>query len=160
MLALYQLSEVYSALINAQERYAEENGGHINEGIEAQIVECKEHAPEILKDYKNHVAFSGMIQGEISALRGRMMEHDKKADRCKAVLEKMFSSGEKAEYDCGAVSWRRSKSVHVENENGLPEEAFKIFRDIRKDVVKNLINLGMVPPDVARIVERNNIQIK
>jgi len=157
---LFQLSLEYENLTRAQEEYAERNAGLIDESIEAQILKCRDYIPEIIKDMKNHAAMSEMLKREIDTLTERKKAHDNKAQRCKDALLKMCTVGEKLEYECGAVSWRKSSSVVINMENLLPESAFKVVKSVSKDTVKDLIKAGQIAEEIAHIEERQNIQVK
>lgn len=118
-----------------------------------------------VKDLK---AEAEAIGAEVKELQHRKKVAEKKAEDLKRYLS-AFISGEKWSAPTYAISWRRSKSVEIQDEQMLvawamgPDGNDDLLRfkdpEINKVAVKEAIEAGAQIP-YAELVEKQNIQIK
>lgn len=106
-------------------------------------------------------AEASAIKVEKDALAARQAAAEKKADSLKAYLSG-YLDGEKFKTPRVAISWRKSESIEVSDVYRLPEEFLQYQEPkVKKTELKKAMQLGFTFDEAgARLVEKNNIQIK
>ena len=108
--------------------------------------------------HKELSAEAEAVAAEAKALIARSRSAQAKADRLKSYLGRYMQPGERLQDTRCLISWRKSKSVVIDDESGLPESCFRVVREISKTEIKAALESGADIP--AHIEERQNIQIK
>jgi Mor family transcriptional regulator len=98
------------------------------------------------------------LKKESQNLLHRKSVKEHKIDSLKRYLSS-YMDGQKFESPKAVVSYRKSNSVKIYNEDALPAEFWKCTYDVDKAKIKEVIKGGAEVPG-AEIVTNNNIQIK
>jgi len=162
--SLYKIDESYNNVLAEALQIAEENNGVVPDDLAAKL-DALEMARDIkiencVKFYKNETALAAMIEQELDALERRIKSHKSKSEWMKNYLSKSITPGQKFEYSCGKISWRESTATEIINESLLPEKCFKVEKKAILGEVKKCIEEKTIDESIAKIVKRNNIQIK
>ena len=159
---LYEIDSAYQAAQDRAEAYAAEHNGEILPEFDVELtaleMERDKKIENTIKYYKNQLALADMIDAELDALKARAKAHRNNADRNKQYLGGIIEPGQKQEYGCGKISWRKSERVEVTDINALPESFIKVEKSAMLTEIKAALKQGVILP--ARIVENQNIQIK
>jgi hypothetical protein len=163
MATLYAINQEYEDLLAMVLEVAEANEGVIPDNLADDLDQLEgsrdEKIENCIRYYKNELAIADMIKSEIDALRKRMQTHENAAKWCKAYVQRSMKEGEKREYGCGSIGWRKSEGVVIVNESMLPESCFKVERKPVLTAVKELLKANLFG-EAAHIETRNNLQIK
>ena len=108
---------------------------------------------------KNLTAEADAIKKEKLVLASRQSVTEKKVEGLKNYLSN-YMAGAKFKSPRVAISWRKGEAVEVDDISALPEEFLK-YKDpeINKTDLKAALQLGTVVAG-ARLVQRQNIQIR
>ena len=159
---LYDIDCAYQSAQDRADEYAAEHNGEMlpEHDMALTALEMTRDAKieATIKYYKNQIALAEMVESELDALKNRAKTHRNAAERVKSFLAQILRAGEKPEFGAGKVSWRRSEAVEVLDANALPEKYIKIVSSPMLTEIKAALKAGEELP--ARIIERNNLQIK
>jgi hypothetical protein len=161
-LTLWEIDAAYQSAQDRADEWAAEHNGEILPEHD-MVLTALEMTREVklensIKYYKNQLAIAEMIENELEALKTRARTHRNAAERVKSFMAYVVKPGEKPEFGCGRVSWRRSEAVEITNAELLPEKYIKVVSSPMLTEIKAALKAGEALP--ARIVERQNIQIK
>lgn len=108
---------------------------------------------------KNLQAEAEAYKKEEEAFRTRRKQAENRIESLKRYLTN-WVSGEKIETDRCKVSWRKSVSVEIQDENRVPEDykKEKVIMNIDKVSIKKALTGGKDVPG-ASLLEKQNIQI-
>ena len=109
---------------------------------------------------KNLKSEAEAIKSEVESLKSRADIKKKKAERLTDYLDKILC-GEKFETPKVALSYRKSTSVNIENEEIIPDEFMTIKTEKKPNkvaIAKSLKNGETVIG--CELVEKQNLQIK
>jgi len=105
--------------------YAEEHDGEISDELLAELDQwegAKEGAiEEMAIEYKTLIAKSSMVKVQVKALQQINKEVDEYAESVRKSIG-LVLQGEKFKSANSAISYRKSSSVHIYDENLLPAE--------------------------------------
>jgi hypothetical protein len=107
---------------------------------------------------KNLRADADAIKAEEKSLADRRRAKENHADRLAGFLSQILQ-GNKFESARCKVSFRKSEQIEITDEENLPEEYWKIKREVSKTLIKDAILAGQKVKG-AFLVEKQNIQIK
>jgi hypothetical protein len=107
---------------------------------------------------KNLRADADGIKAEEKSLVDRRRAKENQADRLAGFLSQILQ-GDKFESARCKISFRKSEQVEITDEENLPEEYWKIKREVSKTLIKDAILAGQKVKG-ASLVEKQNIQIK
>lgn len=165
---LYEIAADYAALLEAIEA-GEIPEEAINDTLESVTAVLDDKVDNIACYIKNLTAFVAEIKAEEQALAERRKAKEKQIDRMKAYLsETLLRVGrDKVETARNKVSFRKSQSVHIEDEHAFVEWArvngddYLTYKEptINKTAIKTAI-AGGIKIAGAAVVTRQNIQIK
>jgi hypothetical protein len=160
---LYDLNSDFRRAIDLALQYAEVSGGEISEELSAHIDTIELSRADKIEQYvrwhKNEIAIADMLDSEIDALKKRRDTHRATADYAKRMLTATVQPGEKHEYACGRISWRKSQAVDVLDITALPAEFVKTEITARKLEIKDYLKNGGALTG-AVLVDHNSITIK
>lgn len=163
---LYELNCTMNDIKNRLEQYAYNNDGEVSPEFldELSKVELarENKIDNICYMIKEFEADYRSIKEEVKELNRRAEVCENNSEALKKYLASILS-GEKFKSPTNVVSYRKSESVVIDDENLLPEECFVVEMKPSKTAVKALIehmkssgkNCGG-----AHIETKNNIQIK
>ena len=156
---------------------------NINKAFQDWLLKVEENegevTPELMKEFdeidgnfetkaeayavliKQLIGESKLLKAEKQLLQERQTRKEKTADKlCERLAGTLKTFGkDKFETSKCKVSFRRSKVVNIIDEKLLPEEYFKIKKEISKKDIKIALDNGQAVAG-AEIVEKKNIQIK
>ena len=163
---LYEIDSAYNALLAECLESAEQNNGEIDPALAARL-DAVEMSRDVkidntLRYQKNENAMALLLMTEIEALNKRLKVHENNALWAKNYLAAIVKPGEKLEYGCGRISWRRSTSVEIVDAQAIPADFRRIIPERwepDKEQIKQSLNAGQIVPG-AKILEKFNIQIK
>lgn len=98
------------------------------------------------------------LKAEKQALAERQSQKERHAERLRDWLA-MMMNGEKFESPRSKISWRKSTSVNVFDEREVPEEYWKIKREVSKSDIGAALKAGRHVPG-AVLEEKMNMQVK
>jgi hypothetical protein len=160
---LYDLNSDFRRVIDLAHSIAEEHQGEIPESISAEIDALGMARADKIEQYvrwiKNERAIADMLDSEIDALKKRRDTHRATADYAKRILTATVQPGEKCEYGCGRISWRKSQAVDVLDITALPAEFVKTEITALKLEIKDYLKNGGALTG-AVLVDHNSITIK
>jgi hypothetical protein len=160
---LYEIDTVYQGILTQAKEAAEQNDGIIPDDLSAKLdaIECTRDLKmeNVVKAFKNEAALSDMIRGELKALQQRIKSHDSAAEWLKKYLGNFVKEGEKREFSCGKISWRKSSPVIIDDLKAIPEQYIKVEYSAMKTEIKEAIEKGETITG-AHIEQKQNIQIK
>lgn len=114
---------------------------------------------QIALGIKNLTAEAEAIKKEKLVLANRQSVTEKKVEGLKNYLSN-YMAGAKFKSPRVAISWRKSEAVEVDEVYALPEEFLKYKEpEVNKTDLKAALQLGTVIAG-ARLVQRQNIQIR
>ena len=142
--------------------YIDEETGEVflPESLDDLSVERTEKIENIALYIKNLKSEAEAIKSEVESLKSRADIKKKKAERLTDYLDKILC-GEKLETPKVALSYRKSTSVNIENEEIIPDEFMTIKTEKKPNkvaIAKSLKNGETVI--VCELVEKQNLQIK
>lgn len=146
-ITLYEIDSTYNALLNECRESAEQNSGEIDPAL-AWRLEAIEMTRDIkiehtLRYQKNENAVALMLMTEIESINKRLKVHENNALWAKNYLAAIVRPGEKLEYGCGRISWRKNPpSVEVVDFQALPDEYKRVIPE-RKEPDKIAIGTAL-----------------
>jgi len=161
---LYEITNEYATLLEEALQYASENNGEIpaelSDAMDLLELEKDKKLDTLIRMYKNECSIASAIEVEIKSLKERMKSHDNKSEWIKRYIRDNIQEGEKKEFSCGKIGWRKSSSVEIVDESKLPESVFVVIREASKTKIKELINSGSIAEDAAFIKQSTNMQVQ
>jgi hypothetical protein len=164
--ALYEIDGMYQSYLAQAKEEAEQNEGVIPDDLAAKL-DAMEMTRDVkiensVKYYKNENAIADMLDAEIKALQARARSHRGHAEWLKTYLSAIIKPGEKPEYSCGKISWRKSERTIINDGAKIPVEYTRVIPEHREpelDKIKKALKDGE-KIEGAAIEERQNLQIK
>ena len=128
------------------------------DGLKLERTEKIENCVALLKNWE---ALETAIKAEETALRARRESLEKRAEWLKSYLGYCLQPGEKFETAKCKISWRKSESVEILNEEKIPEEYLKteIVKKVDKKAIRDTLKAGG-EVEGAELREKNNLTIK
>jgi hypothetical protein len=163
MPTLYELNSDLQIALDMARESAEANNGEIAPDLASKIdnleMDIDNKRAGCVKYYKNESAMAEMYAIEIEAMLKKKQAHENNAKWVKEYIRSsMITEGQKIEYTCGKISWRKSERVIIDSEIGFPEHYYKIEKSLQKTLIKEGLKEGLQLP--AHIETVNNLQIK
>jgi len=161
MRALYHINEELNA-INEELMAAQ---GELTPELENKLVITKQELAEKSVNYAlvilNNQADSNAIDAEIKRLKALKDAIDSTTDKLKEAVSNAMLMHDLTEVKSPLVkmSFRKSKSVHITDENELDASFFEYKRTVNKTAIKKAIEGGELVAG-AELIEKNNLQIK
>lgn len=158
MRPLYEINE---DIANFEFDIDEETGEILNsDALDELNLEREQKIEGVALYYKNLCAEADMVKAEADTLTDRYKRLQRKADGLKDYLSYALK-GEKFNTPKVAMSFRKSKSVHISDEHLIPDKYMNIsvVKKPDKKVIKDALEKG-VEVMGAEIVEKNSVQIK
>ena len=128
------------------------------DGLKLERTEKIENCVALLKNWQ---ALETAIKAEETALKARRESLEKRADWLRSYLGYCLQPGEKFETAKCKISWRKSESIEILDEEKIPEEYIKIetARKVDKKAIRDTFKAGGEVPG-AELREKNNLTIK
>jgi len=161
MRALYHINEELNA-INEELMAAQ---GELTPELENKLVITKQELAEKSVNYAlvilNNQADSNAIDAEIKRLKALKDAIDSTTDKIKEAVSNAMLMHDLTEVKSPLVkmSFRKSKSVHITDENELDASFFEYKRTVNKTAIKKAIEGGELVVG-AELIEKDNLQIK
>ena len=161
MRALYHINEELNA-INEEIMAAQ---GELTPELENKLVITKQELAEKSVNYAlvilNNQADSNAIDAEIKRLKAFKDAIDSTTDKLKEAVSNAMLMHDLTEVKSPLVkmSFRKSKSVHITDENELDASFFEYKRTVNKTAIKKAIEGGELVVG-AELIEKDNLQIK
>ena len=161
MRALYHIDEELNA-INEELMAAQ---GELTPELENKLVITKQELAEKSVNYAlvilNNQADSNAIDAEIKRLKALKDAIDSTTDKLKEAVSNAMLMHDLTEVKSPLVkmSFRKSKSVHITDENELDASFFEYKRTVNKTAIKKAIEGGELVVG-AELIEKDNLQIK
>lgn len=155
------LFEIDKALYEFEFEIDEETGEILNaEELDNLKMEREKKIEGVGLWYKNLTAEAEAVKAEKNAMAEREKRLKNKAESLKKYLEYALQ-GEKFNTPKVAMSFRKSKSVEIDDGANLPENYVRVKTVVEpeKKLLKEALENGEVI-EGARLVEKNNISIK
>lgn len=156
-----KLYEIDRAIENALELGFDPETGEVLgfEELEALQMEREKKIKNVVLWIKDMNAEAEMVKAEKQKLANRQSAIERKADSVKQFLSRYLNEGEKLKGGNFAISWRKSESVEISDENLVPDAYIRIKSEVDKTELKKALKLGLDVPG-AELVTKNNLQIK
>lgn len=163
---LYEISSEYKSALESLD--IDHETGEITGGESFDILMSKAESFELKAEnvalyIKDIDALASSIKTEEKTLKERRTALEGKLDWLKRYMTATFTNAglNKLETAKCRVSFRRTTSVRIDDENEIPTEYFneKILLEPSKSRIKDAITGGILVPG-ASLVTNNNIQIK
>lgn len=159
---LYQINDELEQLLNEIQTIAESNDGFIPDAYgvlldNLQIAKEKK-VLDIARYIKDLKGKAEIIKNEIDNLNKRHKHYKNYSESLKRYLQMNLTAGQKYEDANTKISWRKSEKVDVFDMESLPDEFWQIERSPMLSIIKTALKKGDVKG--ARLIERNNVQIK
>ena len=153
---IYELTGAF-ARVQALIEEGAENLEDTLESIECALEDKVEGYVSIIKNITSDIEG---LKAEEKRLAERRKALENSIDRMKSALEFALHSSNKDKVKTAkfTVSFRKSSSVEITDENLVPSEFIKIEKKIDKAQIKNLLKQHEL--EFARLVESKNLQIK
>ena len=161
MRALYFINEELNA-INEELMAAQ---GELTPELENKLVITKQELAEKSVNYAmvilNNQADSNAIETEIKRLKALKDAIDSTTDKLKEAVSNAMLMHDLTEVKSPLVkmTFRKSKSVHITDENELDASFFEYKRTVNKTAIKKAIEGGELVAG-AELIEKDNLQIK
>lgn len=161
MRALYHITSELEA-INEELMAAQ---GELTPGLENKLVITKQELAEKSVNYAlvilNNQADSNAIDAEIKRLKALKDAIDNTNEKLKEAVSNAMLMHDLTEVKSPLVkmSFRKSKSVHITDENELDASFFEYKRTANKTAIKKAIEGGELVAG-AELIEKDNLQIK
>ena len=107
---------------------------------------------------REYEASSNALDSEIKRLQQFKKQKEKSIENLTS-LQMILTQGEKIETSLYKFSTRKSKSVNIIDESLIPDEYFKIKKEVSKTEISKAINSG-VNVSGAEIVEKISLTVK
>jgi hypothetical protein len=161
--SLYQIREEHLSLIAAIEDADGELTPDIEEALQLTEEEFQDKAVSYSFVVKSFDTAADLIDAEIKRLKGLKEKSEKRAELFKTRLaEAMNEFGvESITTPLVKISFRKSESVEIENEELIPAEYIEIkaVESISKTRIKEALKEGVTVPG-ASLSKNRNLQIK
>lgn len=161
---LYEINNQFEEMQNKISQYALENFGEVSDELLAEEKEIFESLDNKVENVglwiKNKTAFVKALKDEKKSLDHRIKMLSNNIDRNKEYITN-FLDGEKFESTRIKISYRKSKSIEIIDQEKLSEDFIKTVTTTSPDkiAIKKAISAGN-EVDGAVLVENSNIQIK
>lgn len=136
--------------------------GEINSQLSSEIEDLtieRDNKVEYLALLKKELEYkSEALHEECEILKARKKIVDKKCEWIRLYLSTILN-GQNFETPRVVISWRKSESLQIDNENLLPAEYYRYTESVDKLKIKEALKSG-VQIDGCQIVAKNHIQIK
>lgn len=128
------------------------------DGLKLERTEKIENCVALLKNWQH---LETAIKAEETALKARRESLEKRAEWLKNYLGYCLQPGEKFETAKCKISWRKSESVEILDEEKIPAEFFKTetVKKVDKKAIRDTYRAGGEVPG-AELREKNNLTIK
>lgn len=167
MRSLYEIDANLADVMAQAVAQAEENNGEISEHLcillDAVEVERELKIGNICRFIKSLNAEADMVKAEEVNLAKRRQGVAGKAESLKRYLAGFMTEGEKFSDENSKVSWRKSSSIFIDESfafDEAPDGWVKTTQSWDKTAIKNDIKKGTAVVGNAKIVEKQNIQIR
>ena len=107
---------------------------------------------------REYEASSNALDSEIKRLQQFKKQKEKNIENL-TNLQMLLTQGEKIETSLYKFSTRKSKSVNILDESLIPDEYFKIKKEVSKTEISKAINSGVVVGG-AEIIEKISLTVK
>lgn len=157
-MTLYEINE---AIRNFELNIDEETGELLNaDELDALELEKEVKIENIALWIKDLNAEADAIKAEEKNLKQRREATENKAEQLKKYLVYALN-GDKFKTSKVSISYRKSESVEVYDEDAIPRDYLteKVTYSVDKTMLKSLLKAGQ-ELDGVRLVEKNNIQVK
>ena len=162
-LKLYEINEMLRSAIEAAEEKIDFETGEIPDDWGVFLDEIQmEHDKKCLSIgalIREKLAEAEAMKAEAQRILKRYNTETNAVKRLKEYLVNNMQVGEKLKDNRVSIGWRESRSVVVTDESKLPEDCFRIVRELSKTEVKKRIESGD-EIDGAHIQEKHYIQIR
>ena len=160
MATLYEIEEVFKGLLE----YAEENDGDITEivgELEAVRADFETKAENYWRMIKNLNAQADALKAEKQKLEQKQRRAERLADSLKERMANAMQTFEKdkVKTQFGSFSFRKSTSVEILDETVIPDDFFRVKKEVQKSVIADAIKAGDVVPG-ATLKENRNLQVR
>ena len=139
--------------------------GELTPELENKLVITKQELAEKSVNYAlvilNNQADSNAIDAEIKRLKALKDAIDSTTDKLKEAVSNAMLMHDLTEVKSPLVkmSFRKSKSVHITDENELDASFFEYKRTVNKTAIKKAIEGGELVVG-AELIEKQNLQVK
>jgi hypothetical protein len=162
-----KLFDITSQLLQLEDALENSEGVEESTLLEAQAyldglkIERTEKIENCVALLKNWEALETAIKAEETALKARRESLEKRADWLKNYLAYCLEPGEKLETAKCKISWRKSESIEILDEEKIPDEFFKteIVKKVDKKAIRDTLKAGG-EVEGAELREKNNLIIK
>lgn len=159
-MTLYEIEEVYRGLME----YAEENEGDITEVVEEfekVRADFDNKAENYWRIIKNLNAQADALKAEKQKLEQKQRRAERLADSLKERMANAMQTFEKdkVKTQFGSFSFRKSTSVEILDETVIPDDFFRVKKEVQKSVIADAIKAGHVVPGAA-LKENRNLQVR
>ena len=160
MATLYEIEEVFKGLLE----YAEENDGDITEivgELEAVRADFETKAENYWRMIKNLTAEADALKAEKQKLEQKQRRAERLADSLKERMANAMQTFEKdkVKTQFGSFSFRKSTSVEILDETVIPDDFFRVKKEVQKSVIADAIKAGDVVPGAA-LKENRKLQVR
>jgi hypothetical protein len=162
---LYNIDLMLNQLFEEMDAWAEAHEGVVDKSYIELLNDLNmakdEKILNIARYMKGLDAEAKAFTDEIKKLQARKQSFENKYDYLWNYICNHADKGKKIEDKTTVISWRKSESVQIVNDNDIPEGFIKVKveRSPDKLAIKEAIKLGSVVPG-AELVENLNLQIK
>lgn len=156
MTELFKLNKEIEAAFAELEQTGEE---HLFEKFEALKLERAEKLSGIACLIKNLRVLEDGLGKEIKELQARKKAVDAKICSLFGYLSRSLNPGEKFENEKCKLSWRKSTSVEVPDEDLVPDQYCRMERKVLKEILEHDLKIGADLP-FARLITKQNLQVK
>jgi len=105
-----------------------------------------------------------LVSAEATAIEAKRIHKmqlslERQSESLKNYIARNLPAGEKIRNDYISISWRKSQAVIIDDESVLPDEYWKVKREVSKSIIKDAVKKGTQVPG-AHIEEKMNVSIK
>jgi hypothetical protein len=97
------------------------------------------------------------VKVQADRLAKRSTVHRNRAARLKKYLEGCLEPGTKLRDDVVEITWRKSARVEIIDESQIPEDCFRIKREVSKTAIKAAITDGEIIRGAELVTRRNMV---
>lgn len=162
-LKLYEINDQIEILFLEIAIYAENNDGEIPAALDIELekltIEKEKKVLDIARYIKSLKAEAEAIKNEMEKLKKRYNMNKNYANRLKQYLKVILHTGEKYKDSNTLLSWRKSETVKIINENIIPDIYFKIEKTPILSMIKTELKKG-IEISGAEIIHNDNLLIR
>lgn len=157
---LYEISEALRAVLEGGFVFDEETG---------EVLFDSSNLDDLTASYEEKMEACAIIKKECDADAAAIREEEKKLAERRHRLEKKSDSmadyiarnmiGDGLQTPKVSLSWRKSKSVVIEDESAIPSDFIEMQPKISKKMIGEAIKAGEIVPG-AEMVEKRNLVVK